>query len=416
MGDGRRDRQLQHICSLDVCHFLEHSHQFREVIEPGEPGLCSITGTFRGKLDGSHRFTEVGRPGIEMKQVILFQCVILQVLLHGVHLHHGVGNGSAGGKDNATPSGDLVQVAALHIKVAGLLRFRLGDTTYISHLGIGGKVLVVVGLVHKDAVYAQFLKGNKVILTGLIVQLFQLSLQRLSGALHLLDGEILCPVPLGLGNAYHYLVDLLLQDRFLPFHGHRNLLKLAVTNDDGIIVTGSNSAAELLTVLRLKVLFCCHKDIGRGIKLQELGCPLLCQMVGNNEQGLLTKAQTLALHGSSYHFKGLACTNHMGKQCVAAIKDVGNGVNLMGAQLDLRVHAYKVQVTAIVLAGTNGVELLVIKLAKALSSVWVFPDPVLERLLDHFLLALCDSGFLFVQHRCFLAAGIIDIIEDPHIL
>ena len=232
----------------------------------------------------------------------------------------------------------------------------------------------------------------------------------------MLDGEILCPVPLGLGNAYHYLVDLLLQDRFLPFHGHRNLLKLAVTNDDGIIVTGSNSAAELLTVLRLKVLFCCHKDIGRGIKLQELGCPLLCQMVGNNEQGLLTKAQPLALHGSSYHFKGLTSTNHMGKQSVAAIKDMSNGIHLMGAQLDLRVHAYKVQVTAIVLAGTNGVELLVIKLAKALSSVWVFPDPVLERLLDHFLLALCDSGFLFVQHRCFLAAGIIDIIEDPHIL
>ena len=416
MGDGRWDRQLQHVRSLDVSHFFEHGHQFREVIEPGEPGLCPITGTFRGKLNGSYRFTEVGCPGIEMKQVILFQCVILQILLHGVHLHHGVGNGSAGGKDNATPSGDLVQVAALHIKVATLLSLRLGDTTHISHLGICCKVLVVVGLVHEDTVYAQFLKGNKVILSGLIVQLFQLSLQGLSGSLHLLDGEILCPVPLGLGNAYHNLVDLLLQDRFLPFHGHRDLLKLAVTNDDGIIVTGGNSAAELLTVLCFKVLFGCHKDVGRGIQLQKLGCPLFCQMVGNNEQGLLTKAQTLTLHGSSYHFKGLACANHMGKQSVAAIKDMGNGVDLMGAQLDLRVHAYKVQVTAIVLTGSDGVELLVVKLTQALSSVRVFPDPVLECLLNHFLLALCDGGFLLVQHRCFLAASIIDIIKDPHIL
>ena len=72
--------------------------------------------------------------------------------------------------------------------------------------------------------------------------------------------------------------------------------------------------------------------------------------------------------------------------------------------------------TAIVLTGTDGVELLVVQPAKALSAVGVFPYPVLERLLDQFLLALCDGGFLFVQHRGFLAAGIIDIIEDPHIL
>ena len=363
MGDGRWDRQLQHICSLDVCHFLEHGHQFREVIEPGKSGLCPITGTFWGKLNGSHRFTEVGCPGIEMKQVILFQCVILQILLHGVHLHHGVGNGCAGGKDNATPAGDLVQVAALHIKVATFLCFCLGDTAYISHLGICGKVLVVVCLVHKDAVYAQFLKGNKVILAGLIVQLFQLCLQRFAGFLHLFDGEVLRTISLGLDNANHNLVDLLLQDRFLPFHGHGDLLKLAVTDDDSIIVAGGNSTAEFLAVLCLKVLFGCHKDVGRGIKLQELGCPLLCQMVGNNKQGLLTQAQPLAFHGGGYHFKGLACSNHMGKQSIAAIKDMGDGVDLMGSQLDLRVHAYKVQVTAIVLTGTDGVELLVVKLA-----------------------------------------------------
>ena len=189
-----------------------------------------------------------------------------------------------------------------------------------------------------------------------------------------------------------------------------------MTDDDGIIVAGGNSATELLTVLCLKVLLGCHKDVGRGIKLQELGCPLLCQMVGNNKQGLLTQAQPLAFHGGGYHFKGLACSNHMGKQSIAAIKDMGDGVDLMGSQLDLRVHAYKVQMTAIVLTGTDGVELLVIKLAKALSAVRIFPNPVLECLLNHFLLALCDSGFLFVQHRCFFTAGIIDIIEDPHIL
>ena len=413
---GIGNRKLQHIRSLDVCNFLEHGHQFREVIEPGEAGLCSIAGTFGGKLDGSHRFTEVGCPGIEVQQVIFFQCVILQILLHGVHLHHGVGNGSTGGKYYASASGDLVQVAALHIEVTALLRFRLGDTANITHLGVCRKVLVVVSLIHKDTVNTQFLKGHKVILAGLIIQFFQLCLQRFPGFLHLLDGEVLRTISLGLGNAHHNLIDLLLQDGLLPFYRHGDLLKLAVTNDDGIIVAGSNSAAELLAVLRFKVLLGRHKDIGRGIKLQELGCPLLCQMVGDYKQGLLTQPQPLALHGSRYHFKGFACTYHMGKQSVATVKNMSNGVDLMGSQFNFRVHTHKVQVTAIVLTGTDGVELLVVQPAKALSAVGVFPYPVLERLLDQFLLALCDGGFLFVQHRGFLAAGIIDIIEDPHVL
>ena len=46
----------------------------------------------------------------------------------------------------------------------------------------------------------------------------------------------------------------------------------------------------------------------------------------------------------------------------------------------------------------------------------IFPYPVLERLLDHLLLALCDGGFLFVQHRSLFAVVIIDIIKDSHIL
>ena len=328
---GIGNRKLQHIRSLDVCHFLEHGHQFREVIESGESGLCSIAGTFGGKLDGSHRFTEVGCPGIEMQQVIFFQCVILEVLLHGVHLYHGVGNGSAGGKDNASASGKLVQVATLHIEVAALLRFRLGDTANITHLGVCRKVLVVVSLIHKDTVNTQFLKGHKVILAGLIVQFFQFRLQRFPGFLHLLDSEVLRTISLGLGNANHNLIDLLLQDGLLPFYRHGDLFKLAVADDDGIIVAGGNSAAELFAVLRFKVLLSRHKDIGRGIKLQELGCPLLCQMVGDYKQGLLTQTQPLALHGSRYHFKGFASANHMSKECITTIKDMGDGIDLMGS-------------------------------------------------------------------------------------
>lgn len=44
-------------------------------------------------------------------------------------------------------------------------------------------------LVHEQAVYAQFFKRDYIILTALVVELFQLGLDGFSGALQLLDGE-----------------------------------------------------------------------------------------------------------------------------------------------------------------------------------------------------------------------------------
>jgi len=47
---GLGDREVKHICRLDVCHFLEHSHQFREVVELGKPGLGPVAGALRGRF------------------------------------------------------------------------------------------------------------------------------------------------------------------------------------------------------------------------------------------------------------------------------------------------------------------------------------------------------------------------------
>ena len=283
-------RQLQHIRSLNICHFLEHGHQLRQVVEPCEAGLCPIAGTLRRKLDGSHGFTKGGCPGIKMQQSLAFQQVILQVPLEGVHFHHGIGDGGTSGKDNASAARDFVQIPALHVQVAGLLGFRLGDAAHIAHFGIGGEVFVVMGLVHEDAVNTQFFKGHKIVLAALVVQLLQLGLDLLAAALHLLDGEVFCPILLCLGDAGHDIVDLLLQNFPLPLHGHGNLLKLAVADDDGIVVAGGDASAEPLAVLGFKVLLGGHQNICGGVQLQKLRCPLLCQVVGHHEQGLLAQA------------------------------------------------------------------------------------------------------------------------------
>ena len=85
-----------------------------------------------------------------------------------------------------------------------------------------------------------------------------------------------------------------------------------MADDDCIVVAGGDPAAEFLAVLSFKVLLGGNEDIGGRIELQKLAGPLLRQMVGDDEQGFLTKAQPLTLHGYGHHFKGLARAHHMG--------------------------------------------------------------------------------------------------------
>ena len=67
---------------------------------------------------------------------------------------------------------------------------------------------------------------------------------------------------------------------------------------------------------------------------------------------------------------------------------------------------------AVILTGPVGVELLVVELAELLATVWVLPDPLSKCLLDERLLALCNRRFRSVQHSGFLAAFILEIVEN----
>ena len=112
-----RHGQLEHIRRLDVRHIFEYAHQLRQVIKLGKPRLGPVAGTLRGQLDCGDGFPIVRRPCVKVLQALFLQRRHLQVTLDGVKLHHTIGNGGAGGKDNAAPSGNLVEVAALHKEV-----------------------------------------------------------------------------------------------------------------------------------------------------------------------------------------------------------------------------------------------------------------------------------------------------------
>ena len=207
---------------------------------------------------------------------MLLQRVILEILLHGVHLHHGVGDGRARGEHHAAPAGQLVQVAALHVEVAGLLGLGLADAAHVAHLRECREILKTMCLVHEQAVHAQLFKGHHIILAALVVEFFQLGLDGFLAAFKLLDGKPLPVVGLQLGQTVHDVLLLPLQNVPLALHTHGDFLKLAVTDDDGVVVAGGDSPTEPLTVLSLEVLPCGHQDVGGGIELKELRGPLFC--------------------------------------------------------------------------------------------------------------------------------------------
>ena len=105
-------------------------------------------------------------------------------------------------------------------------------------------VLVKMAFVHKKPVNAQLFKGDHIILSLIGAQFFQLAFQRFPGLFHLLDGEILACVDFQLIDGGKRFINLLLNDTLLPLKGQRNALKLAVPDDDGIVVAGGDAGTE----------------------------------------------------------------------------------------------------------------------------------------------------------------------------
>lgn len=79
-----RDRQMELIRRLDVCHFLKKIHQLRQIEEPAEPCPGTIAFSFRGQLQCGDGFPKPGCPAVEVGHVHFFQTGILQIPLHGV--------------------------------------------------------------------------------------------------------------------------------------------------------------------------------------------------------------------------------------------------------------------------------------------------------------------------------------------
>ena len=273
-----------------------------------------------------------------------------------------------------------------------------------------------MALVHEQAVNAQLLKGDYIVLLVRSQQLVQPCFQGFPGLFHLLDGKVFAPAVLELCDSVLNLFNLLPQKAFLPFRRNRNLFKLAVADDHGIVIPGGDPGTELLPVLLFKVLSACHQNLGAGIEPQKLTGPLQRQVIRYYEQALMAQAEPLAFHGCRRHFKGFPGTDFVRQQRVAAVKHMGNRVALMLPQPDIRVHADKMNVLPVILPRTGRIEQLVIPSGQGFPALRVFPYPVLERILDCLLFLLSKRGFLLVQDTAFFAVRILHLVIDSHVL
>ena len=418
-GDGvirnLRRGQVELIRRFDVGDLFEQIHQFGQVEKLCKARPCPVAGSLRGKLQRGGGFTKAACPAIEVAHTHLLQPVMLQIALDGIKLCHGVGNRGAGGKHHAAPAGQLIHVAALGEHIRGFLRIGGGKPCHIAHLRIEEKIFIIVRLVHKHPVYAKLFKVNHIILAVAGLQLFQPRLQPLFRALQTLDGEAVAACELGILNTIGDFLNLLVKEPFLLLRTDGDTLKLAVADDNGVIVAGGDTGAEFLAVVGFKVLLGSDKDVGRRVEPQKLGCPLFRQMVRHDKNGFLAQSQPLRFHRRGYHFKGFSRANFVCQQRIPAVQHMGDGVFLMLPEGDFRVHTGENDVAAVILAGTSAVHFLVVLPYQRFAPLRVFPNPVLERIPDKLLFLRGKGGFLGVEDTALPSVCVLNGIVDANI-
>ena len=93
------------------------------------------------------------------------------------------------------------------------------------------------------------------------------------------------------------------------------------------------------------------------------------------------------------------------------VKDMGNGVLLVGHQRNLRRHPGKLDMAAVILTGPDTIKQLIVFPAQRLPPVHIPEDPFLKFLPDHLLFLLCQHGFFLIEDSLFRAVLLHCIIN-----
>ena len=331
-----------------------------------------------------------------MGKPLVFQGLITEIPLHGVHFHHGVADRGAGGVND--PAIAAQHRPHLDEHIGGLGRAGRVDAGQATHGSLEFQVLEGMGLVHKQAVYAQFGKGKSVlVLVGDIGQGAQLLYQRVLHFLHVAHRSGF----LTLGRRQHgagffQVADLLLDEFLLLNRVGGQFGKGGMRNDHRVPVAGGDPAEHDLAAQLGKIFLVRDQNVRVGVELLEFGGPLLNQVVRHHQHGLFHHAGAAQFHDRANQRHGLAGADNVVGKGGGRLHHPPHKILLVFAQSDDVVGhlAGHLQVRAVIAAGHIGVVGLVIDFRQPLPAVGVIPQPVLELLLDFVLLLLGRLGRL----------------------
>ena len=109
-------------------------------------------------------------------------------------------------------------------------------------------------------------KRNHIILTVCALQLFQFLFQRLAQLFQLLNREMLASLRFRFFDGLLNFIHLFLNQTLLSFCGQGYLFKLAVSDDNRIIVTGRNSRTEFFAISGFKIFFAGNQQLCIGVQ------------------------------------------------------------------------------------------------------------------------------------------------------
>ena len=161
-----------------------------------------------------------------------------------------------------------------------------------------------------------------------------------------------------------------------------------MTDYDRIIVSGGNSGTEFLPVCRLEILLFRDENVCRWIKSEKFARPLFSQVIRNGKKRFGTQSEPLRFHRRRDHLERLPSPHLVRKERISTIKNVRDSVFLVFSERNLRIHAVKSDVFAVVLSRTGRIEKLIVPLNKRMTPVRSLPNPVLESIFYSLLFLL----------------------------
>ena len=146
------------------------------------------------------------------------------------------------------------------------MRLARTQTCDITHFRVQVEVLKRLTFIYKQPVYAQLFKRNHIIFTVCALQLFQFLFQRLAQLFQLLYCEMFANLCFRFFDSLLDFIHLFLNQTLLSFCGQGYLFKLAVSDDNCIIITGRNSRTEFFSITGFKIFLAGNQQLRMGVQ------------------------------------------------------------------------------------------------------------------------------------------------------